>query len=107
MSTESSTASWEEASRCPKCDNQGVKVAEIRLDRHQGKSITLECQHELCRWYKQRWIVQVKPDGSIPVRNNQRGESAFPKLRESSELAQQARDALAQLGNAAEVRPGS
>ena len=64
-----SNADWEEARRCPKCNQPGEEVAERRLpERHQGKVVTLACASRLCIQFGDRWIVQVKPDGTIPKR---------------------------------------
>lgn len=78
---------WEEASRCRKCDQPGVEVAvKDAAERFQGKVHIIECQNELCINFNERWIVQVRPDGTIPIRDEStRGFQSFPRMSESQQ----------------------
>jgi hypothetical protein len=60
------TASWEEASRCPKCNEPGKDTRQMGSVR--GKAHILVCMNERCAWFNTSWVVQVRRDGTIPVR---------------------------------------
>jgi hypothetical protein len=49
---------------------------------HQGRVITLECEMKLCPNFGERWIVQIKPDGTIPKRKAG-GIKSFPDMTSS------------------------
>ena len=57
---------FEEASRCPKCDNPGEQK-EKRADRTHDLYI-FTCQNKVCLWYQTDWVVQRNSDGTIPER---------------------------------------
>jgi hypothetical protein len=62
-------ASWDEASRCPKCTSQGKGVSQHDTERENGEKVkvhVLECPNPLCIWAGERFMVQVNKDGSIP-----------------------------------------
>ena len=67
---------WEESKRCPICDRPGEEVATNlpghkitnQPDRAGGKVYTFKCITEMCRWFDTTWIVQVRADGTIPMR---------------------------------------
>jgi hypothetical protein len=67
---------YEEAKRCPRCEQPG-KVMGIHMNhpRPGAKVETYECVNELCVTYKQRWLVQINFDGTIPTR--QKGPKEF------------------------------
>lgn len=60
------SASWEDARRCPRCQEPGKFIADRPLPSG-GSSITLRCPNERCKWFDTDWAVQKRPDGSIPV----------------------------------------
>jgi len=62
-------ASYEEATRCPKCGNTGELVSKhpAGTDLPRGTMAhVLMCKTELCRWYNTTWLVQVNPDNTVP-----------------------------------------
>jgi hypothetical protein len=87
VAKDTSQTTWEEASRCYKCQQPGVEVANLpAAERWQGRVHTIECQNHICLNFGQRWIVQVRPDGSIPNRDTStRGEKSFPKMTAGQE----------------------
>jgi hypothetical protein len=63
------TVSYEDACKCPKCENPMVEISSTPAPTERGAQIkTLECQTELCRWYGERKLVQINKDGTVPVR---------------------------------------
>jgi hypothetical protein len=83
------TASWAEASLCPKCKTQGREVKVIDIPYRLGaKGHVLTCPNkERCNWGEEgiRWIVQVNPNGSIPV--YEAGPKNYPALPKLSDEA--------------------
>jgi hypothetical protein len=75
-------ASWDEASKCPRCETQGVKVAEHKAPGQAGRRgamiKTLQCPAVTCPardmernkpdGFGLTWLVQVERDGSIPIK---------------------------------------
>ena|SRR5687767_9371899 len=59
------TTSWDEASRCPKCETAG-EVVDERKAPTPGKLVTLTCPNKRCRWFGTNFQVKVNPDGTIP-----------------------------------------
>jgi hypothetical protein len=93
-------ATWEEASRCYKCQEPGLEVADKpAAERHQGRVKILECQNERCKNFgvDGRWIIQVRPDGTIPDARKPGivGAGAFPPMSTGmQQMAQSQLDAL-------------
>lgn len=81
-----SSPSYEDASRCPRCDIPGDHTSSTPAKNSRGKPVSIHmfyCRNENCRWFNTSWIVQVNPDGTIPDPNSDRGvmhEKAFPKM---------------------------
>ena len=74
-----SDATYEEATRCPKCEQPGeVKIKQeapkqARLPK--GTMIhTVYCFNDRCKWYNTSWLVQVNADGTVPAPSDHRGE---------------------------------
>lgn len=59
-------ATWEEASRCPKCGNVGREDGQMATQRRGTNVVKLTCENPLCKWFETPWFVQINPDGSIP-----------------------------------------
>ncbi len=59
---------YEDAKRCPECGQPG-KVASTQHRRDGNRIELIECGNMLCPWYTEQWAVQIRPDGTIPVRN--------------------------------------
>ena|ERR1700756_3129365 len=117
---------YEEAHRCPSCDTPGTLINKkpVRaLGALPGTVVELlECRNDRCSDFlppmlvgtgtpipgtRNRWMVQVNPDGSIPPKGSGgEGPKAFEMVRESSMVAQRARDSLAYLA-AADERGGN
>lgn len=75
-----SSTTFEEASRCPKCDNTG-EVKQTRPGPNKSQIHILTCQNPPCKWYQTDWVVQQLSDGTIPVREvTERTPKTFPKL---------------------------
>ena len=97
---------WEEASRCPKCNQPGEDVKETKTRNGRGKDVvvhTVFCRNPICIWLDTSWLVQINEDGSIPKAYEQLGNKKYPKL--SPELETRVQEAIqAQLK--AETQPG-
>jgi len=76
----------EEASRCPKCDQQG-KEHSSHPSSKGSKVIVFHCQNDLCPWLATGWAVQVKADGTIP--EYKRGPKQFEALTVYDKLGAQ------------------
>lgn len=77
-------ADYEEAKRCPKCQQPGDKVSEHSAGpefKPGTKAHIIMCRNELCRWYDTTWVVQVRPDGTVPdpqILNRQKNYPDMP-----------------------------
>jgi hypothetical protein len=85
-----STATWEEASACPRCGVEGTKIKDQSASMHLGSRVyTMECRNARCRWGNDpataHWLVQILPDGTIPKRKS--GPKQWPKLPNMSQEA--------------------
>ena len=72
-------ASFETASRCPKCDNVGEQSSVRDAPKGRGKLYIFTCQNGACAWFLTDWVVQKLPDGTVPVRESDR-EKTFPVI---------------------------
>lgn len=70
-------ASWDEAKRCPRCNKPGAEAGQ-KSDGGGGKLKFLECQNDQCVWFEEKWVVQVRADGTIPDPSESAGQRAFP-----------------------------
>jgi hypothetical protein len=64
------TVSWEEASRCPRCEVQMTAVKQMKSHYNLTATIhILECRNQRCPWGEthERKSVEVMADGTIPV----------------------------------------
>jgi hypothetical protein len=106
---------YEEAARCPSCDEPGKFQNKRRAtspDAPRGTTIHLfMCMNDRCPDYigpelmandevlpaeRNRWMVQVNPDGTVPPRGSGAvGPKAFEALNVHSEAARRARDRIA------------
>jgi hypothetical protein len=96
---------WDEANRCPEDQYTGI-VQSRKSYKGGGQIVTLTCPQTRCQYYEDPWIVQVRPDNTVPDRidpNERRKANPRPKINQAA--AQQARDILAQQV-LAEQRPG-
>lgn len=71
---------YEEAKRCPKCQEPGEKTKEEVARRVPGARLhTIHCRNSRCSWYNTPYIIQVNPDGTIP-RPDAHKSRLFPSL---------------------------
>jgi hypothetical protein len=60
------------AEKCPKCQSKGELVAVTPAPPNTGprgsKVHTMACTNDLCPDQGERWIYQIHPDGTIPLR---------------------------------------
>lgn len=101
------SASWDEASKCPRDGAYTGKVIQRKPVRGGGQLVTLVCPEDNCAYHDMGWIVQVRPDGTIP-------DAVAPSQREkqfiSSPVAAQRKKAILNALEeqvAAEQRTGS
>jgi len=62
------SSSWAEASKCPRDGSQGA-IASERAGTGQlrgSKLITLICPETRCGFHEDGWVVQIRPDNTIP-----------------------------------------
>jgi hypothetical protein len=116
----------EEAARCPECQEPGVRI-NIRNapqgDFPPGTKVELfECRNDSrCPAYlpaqsagptripadRNRWAIQINPDGTIPPKNVSRGQPKnYLEVSPHSGAAQQARDSLAYMAAKDEMGDG-
>lgn len=102
------TIPWDEASRCPRDGTQGKivfeRAAKDALGHVNGVLKTLECGLESCEYSKTGWLVQVRPDGTIPDPPEKRDKFFQSRISEANKQA--IRDMLAAQAEA-ELRPGA
>jgi len=81
-----SDTTYEEARRCPRCENPGLEVSSVRR-REGGKLTTFECRNPPCRWYNTPYVVQINADGSIPEATMDH-IMTFPKVPDRTDAVQ-------------------
>jgi hypothetical protein len=67
-----SETTFEEAKKCPKCglpgeDSSTQPVVSRDLKMGRAAAHTIYCRNDKCSWLNTAWIVQVNPDGTVPV----------------------------------------
>ena len=68
--------SYEDAIRCPKCDQPGEVRVKRPLPNVRGASVhTVYCQNPVCIWYDTAWVIQINADGTIPEPKNHTGSN--------------------------------
>jgi hypothetical protein len=92
-------ATMDEAKICSKCGEPGETVSiKPAREQYQGKVHIIECKNERCKGYDpidkmgRRWIVQVKPDGTIPdarSTTDRKGGGSFPQMSPGQQAAAQ------------------
>ena len=82
--SETDGPTYEEASRCPKCDKPGKLYVKKPGARRGVEVHVIECVTQLCKWYGERWFVQLNEDGSIPKPYSQIGAKQYPKVSDES-----------------------
>ena len=82
-------ATFEEASRCPKCDNTGEQKS-MQAAPEGSKLYIFTCRNEPCAWYLTDWVVQRLEDGTIPERvpNRQKTFPSIPGMTQEKAAAQ-------------------
>jgi len=69
----------EEASQCPTCHEPALKLREgPHPQRARAKLIYFRCANNRCPMQGQGHVVQINPDGTIPIR--QAGPKQYPEL---------------------------
>lgn len=85
---------YEEARRCPKCEEPGEESGRRSLHSASLRGAELHifaCKNSRCQWFDTTWTVQRNPDGTIPEPTARR-EKQFLPVQESR--AQRAVEAL-------------
>ncbi len=85
----------EEARRCPRCEQPGTPAGTRPApERWMGTLHVFKCENNRCIRFEGTWIVQVRPDGTIPAPSEHR-EKNFPSYDgvSTSALIQRARAA--------------
>lgn len=70
--------SYDEARRCRRCQELGV-IVSTKNDRRGGKSVTVQCRNNRCRWFNTNYAFDVRADGTVPPAVINRPKS-FPKV---------------------------
>lgn len=76
------TTTFEEAKRCPKCDQTGELLSTRGVADNEGRPAKLHilrCQNERCSWFDTDWVVQQLHDGTVPVREGMERKT-FPQV---------------------------
>lgn len=76
-------ASLDDASRCPRCQNQGQETSKKK--ERKFTNVVFTCKNPRCRWFETTWVVSVNSDGSITERTEK--PSDFPPLPKSRTFA--------------------
>jgi hypothetical protein len=58
---------FEIAKKCPTCREAGEEVSVQPAPGGNGQVHIFACRNERCKDVDERWIVQTRPDGTIPV----------------------------------------
>jgi len=75
-------ATWEEASKCPRCNQPGRQTSAVPSGNPGNKVVTLKCENSACPWGRDPedlgWIVELDPQGNVCERKP--GDVQFPKM---------------------------
>lgn len=72
------SVTFEDAKRCPRCDNPGEDTRQ--MPGQDGSTVhIITCRNERCSWFDTNWMIQVKEDGTIPIRDSG-GSKQFPAM---------------------------
>jgi hypothetical protein len=71
---------FEEAKRCPKCKQPGEEVAESKAPSGDGVLKFFRCENTRCPEVGERWVVQIRADGTVPSPTDNRGPKTYTKL---------------------------
>ena len=102
------TTTWDEASKCPRDGAfTGIVRERRRLEGSLSPIVTLVCPETNCPYNADPWIVQIRPDGTIPDAPSaeERRAARGPRMKTSETQAQKVRDMLAEQA-ANETKPG-
>lgn len=85
---------YEEAARCPRCEQPGQEVAAGTHQMKGGSELrTIYCRNPRCSWCDTPWVVQVNPDGTVPPPTVDRQKS-FQKLPDRTDAVQESMQRL-------------
>jgi hypothetical protein len=76
-------ASFEEARACPKCAVSGEVNGARNIPRSRDRLMTIWCRNARCQWYNTSWVVQQRPDGSVPDPDPRGHIKDYPKTTPS------------------------
>jgi hypothetical protein len=78
-----SDTTLEEAKRCPRCKEPGAEVSNYPTG--DGRVRVFQCDNDRCPRVRDRWLVQVRADGTIPDRSKDKGgmDKEFPVMSDS------------------------
>lgn len=110
--SESVQTTYEEATRCPKCNIPGEVRKIIPAPNIRGAKLhTVYCISKLCPWYDTCWMVQINLDGSVPEPKNHLnspkayvGFEGHEQMARDLEAALMAQTAAETQGSNAEIR---
>lgn len=97
---------YEEAKLCPRCKQPGELAQTVKNQPRPGAKVEVyECKSELCIGFRDRWLVQINADGTIPIRTQgpKEFEVAPKALDYGKAMVEQTKHQLAK----GEVEPGS
>jgi hypothetical protein len=99
------STAWEVANKCPRDGAFTGKVVNRKGAPGGGQLVTLECPETNCEYHDTGWVVQIRPDNTIPDKLDLSQREKQFKNTLSQTAMQQVRDALAQQV-ANEMKPG-
>jgi len=69
---------YDTARRCYRCNELGQHIGTRPApERRMGSFHVYQCRNERCVGFERDWIIQVRPDGTIPTPETNR-EKSFP-----------------------------
>lgn len=67
------------------------EVNLAKMHRDKAKTYSITCRNVLCRWFNLNWLVDVNPDGSVPIARPHK--KAYPTMPDLTQRVQDAADA--------------
>jgi hypothetical protein len=95
MGGDSMSSTWDEASKCPRDGGYTGIVVSRKPVRGGGQLVTLECPETNCEFNATGWIVQIRPDNTIPDKLDLSTRETQYKNTMTETQKQTVRDALA------------
>lgn len=71
---------FEIAKKCPKCHEPGEEISVQPAPGGNGQVHVFVCRNDRCKAVDERWLVQTRPDGTVPNPERNAGNKIYNPL---------------------------